>query len=145
MRIKDLFSNNQHTEIIIFGENHFKFDEVSRIRDDVVKFQPEVILHELYWEEQRFFSSKLKNTPVLPLEKEVIPSPDLVNQFKVREKSMIKHMDIAKRKFKRIAIIVGDTHLRTIDTPELGDRSPLNRWAIANNAKIIRSNYKEIS
>ena len=144
MRIKELFES-KNVEIIIFGENHFKFNEVTKIRNAVVDFNPDAILHELYWEELSFFSQKLPNTPVLPLEKEVGKHfKDIKSQFKSREKSMIAHMEKAKRKFKRIAIVVGDTHLRTIQTPELGDVSPLLKWAMANNAKVIRSNYKEI-
>ena len=41
---------------------------------------------------------------------------------------------------KVVAVVVGDTHLRTIDTPELGKVSPFYKY----NFNIIRSKYPEI-
>ena len=41
---------------------------------------------------------------------------------------------------KVVAIVVGDTHLRTIETPELGKASPFYKY----NFNIIRSKYPEI-
>ena len=64
----------------------------------------------------------------------------LKEQFKNREEAMAKNIEVALKKYKKIVIVVGDTHLRTIDTPELGPKSPFyNR-----DYTIIRSKYKEI-
>jgi len=140
MKISDL-----EFDIVIFGENHTKPDEVDRIRKEIVVFNPEVILHELYWEDEEFYKKVLPDVDVLPLEDEVektdLPISEL---FSIRERSMIEHLNNANDKYVRIAIVIGDTHLRTIDTKELGSKSPIVTWAKENDARIVRSNYREI-
>lgn len=61
------------------------------------------------------------------------------HSFKLRERTM---MDILKKyEDKHVAVIVGDTHLRTISTPELGPSSPLHNLT----ATIQRSRNPEIA
>lgn len=146
MKVEELFITeaNSKSEIIVFGENHFKFDEVSRIRQAIVDFNPDVIAHELFWEEESYFKQRLSDTKVVPLEKEVGTFVDMKSQFKSRERSMISHLNRYHKKYSRIAVVVGDTHLRTIETEELGKKSPIMEWAKRVGAKVFRSNYKEI-
>ena len=87
----------------------------------------------------------LPNTDVIPLEDEVEDNDDLKSQFKKREESMIDHLNSAiYNDYSVIAVVVGDTHLRTIETDELGQVSPLVRWASDNGVRIVRSDNKEI-
>ena len=48
--------------------------------------------------------------------------------------------EVVKMPPKVVAIVVGDTHLRTRDTPELGPKSKLNRYA----TELNRSKFSEI-
>jgi len=142
MKISDV---DQNKKIVLYGENHSDSDEVESIRERVIKLNPDVILHELYWEDKEFYNSVLPDTEVIPLEDEVENNDDLISQFKKREASMIDHLDsVINKDYDTIAVVVGDTHLRTISTDELGNASPLVKWAKDNNAKIMRSSHKEI-
>jgi len=132
-------------KIVFYGENHTVRDEVENIREQIIKLNPDVILHELYWEDKEFYNKVLPNTDVIPLEDEVKDTDDLITQFKSRESSMIEHLNsVINKDYNVIAIVVGDTHLRTIKTNELGNISPLIKWAKDNNAQVIRSSHKEI-
>ena len=145
MKIDDLINDRK---IIIFGENHSKPDDVDRIRESIIKLDPDVILHELYWEDEEFYNNNLEDATVLPLENDVdINSDDLKSQFMKREQSMIENLnDVLKNdNYDVIVVVVGDTHLRTIKTNELGNKSPLVEWAKDNNATIVRSPYNEIA
>ena len=146
MKFDELMEQSNHNpSVIIFGENHFKFDEVSRIRRNVIDFQPDIIVHELYWEEEYFYRSHLPNIDVVPLEKEVGKFGSLKSQFISRERSMISRLKRYYRKYNRIAVVIGDAHLRTVDTKELGKRSPVITWANSVGAKVVRSNHREIN
>lgn len=145
MKIEQLMVKSKSTpELIIFGENHFKFDEVSRIRQKVIEFKPDIIVHELFWEDESYYKNHLPDVLVVPLEKEVGESNSLKAQFTSREKSMMSHLTRYYRNYNRIAVVIGDTHLRTIDTKELGKRSPIVQWVRNIGAKIIRRKYQEI-
>ncbi len=149
MRVEEIFEQQNQLfeskkEVVIFGENHFKFDEVSRIRQAIVDFNPSVIAHELYWEEESYFKRHLPDVKVLPLEKEVGKFDNMKAQFKSRERSMINHLKRYFRKYNRVAVVIGDTHLRTIETEELGRKSPIMEWAKRVGATVVRSKYREI-
>ena len=65
--------------------------------------------------------------------------------FEIRESRMISVINQHVNKHKKIVIIVGDTHLRTIRTKELGDVSPIyHKFKNWKNALIIRSKTREI-
>lgn len=140
MKISDLDHN-----IVIFGENHTVPEEVEQIRKKVIMFNPDVILHEMYWEDEEFYNRYLPHVKVMPLEDEVEQTDlPIKEMFVIRERSMIEHLSDAEAKYNRIAVVIGDTHLRTISTEELGDKSPIVTWAKENDAKVIRSSYGEI-
>jgi len=143
-----LVSEKNKTEIYVFGETHSHWDEVSRIRNKIVKLKPDIILHELWWEDETFYKKHLPNTKILPLEpsnteNRKIPK-DLEKQFKVRETEMINTIKKVIKKYpdSRIAVVVGDTHLRTI--PAVFKHTMLTDYLNSINAKIIRSKYSEI-
>lgn len=69
---------------------------------------------------------------------------DLVVSFKLRERHFMKMIDqYAKR--GKVIVVVGDTHLRTIETVELGAISPLYlKYINDESSAIIRSQIGEI-
>lgn len=136
----------QPKEVKIWGENHFRMDEVNRIRKEVIEFQPDVILHELWWDDAPWFQSRT-DAKVIPLEREVGKFSNLKEQFKSRERSMVNRLNRAfnNHNYNRIAVVIGDTHLRSIETEELGSSSPVLAWAKRKRATVIRSFYKEIA
>lgn len=131
MKVNDMDSN-----ITVFGENHTKYDEVMRIREDILSLNPEVILHELYWEDNEFY--KKYNINCIPLEDDFTDK-----SFYNRELSMIKHLLKAMKKYKNICIVVGDTHLRTKKVYDL-DLSVFREFLDKIGSEIIRSDYKEV-
>lgn len=137
MKLKILL--NSKKICYIFGESHFHQDEVNGIREKIIKIKPDIILHELYYEDKQFF--KKYNLKVIPLEDQPLDN----EPFRDREIEMLKNIKKALRKYDSICVVVGDTHLRTIQTPELGKRSVIQAWASnKKNVKIIRSKYREI-
>ena len=69
----------------------------------------------------------------------------LKQQFYLREKHMLKTIQYYDNKGYRLAVQLGDTHLRTVKTKLLGDESPIYKYY--NNREdcvIIRSKTKEV-
>lgn len=137
----------QHN-ITVYGEHHFKPDEVHSIRAQIIKNKPDIIVHEIP-EDFEFYNKHLPNTRLYQLERgldqniyKYFPN-DLASQFKHRETNMLRNIDYAgfgHNEPKTINVVVGDTHLRTIDTPELGKASPFHN----RGYNIVRSKYSEI-
>lgn len=137
--------------ITVYGEHHFKPDEVHSIRAQIIQNKPDIIVHEIP-EDYEHFKKHLPNTRFYHLERGLDKNiykyfPDnLAEQFKHRETNMIRNIDYAGFSGlndtgpKNINVVVGDTHLRTIDTPELGKKSPFH----GRGFNIVRSKYKEI-
>ena len=149
--ILESLQNKTKHKVIVYGEAHFHRDEVDRIRNDIIKLKPDIIIHELP-EDHKFYKIHLPSTRFYQLERGLDQNiykyfkGDYKKQFEIREKNMLRNIDfvlsdgLVKMPPKVVAIVVGDTHLRTIDTPELGPKSPFyNR-----DYTIIRSKYKEI-
>ena len=138
--------------IVIYGESHFKSDEVNKIRRAVVSLKPDIIIHELLHNddsyEYNYYSKRLPKAMLFELEEEINKAPEnplwskpLSEQFRIRESMMIHTISKIRKKYPDmvIAVIVGDSHLRSTDTPELGEASKLNSIGL-----IYRSKYKEI-
>lgn len=136
------------TRIVVFGEAHFVEGEVDRIRDQVLTINPDLILHELPDDDRGFYKKNLPDAEVKPLEtKSFGRNLSVKDQFKIRENSMIDNIKSAleSEKYKNIVIVVGDTHLRSIKTKELGDPILYNYLtSIDNVAKIYRSPHREM-
>jgi erythromycin esterase-like protein len=129
-----------------YGESHFNGKEVDWIRQQVIKERPDIIIHELDYEDRDFYKKHLPGVEVVALEpKNVVGRKypkDLKQQFKIRENEMI---DVLKKYInspKKIIIVVGDSHLRN-NNKEIGPNI-LTQFLKKNNVKIIRSRDKEI-
>ena len=136
---------DRYSRIYVFGETHSNIKEVKRIQKEVIKLKPDIIIHELDWEDKDFYKKHLPNTKVLPLEPSniegrILPK-NLKEQFKIREKEMLSSLNKLPSN-KKIAVIIGDTHIRTIDGG-LG-RPILSNYFKKNNALINRSLKGEI-
>ena len=132
--------------IIILGESHFIREEVDHIRQKVIKINPDVIIHELWWDEESFFQKHLPNTKLEALESQtsVYRNDDsLKEKMLKREQDMINRLNDIVDDYKTIVIVVGDTHLRYKGDSDIGERSPLVDWAVEMGAKTIRSSHKE--
>ena len=134
--------------IIVYGESHFNPNEIHSIRAQIIKNNPDIIVHEIP-EDASFYKQHLPNTKFYHLERgldqkiyKYFPN-DLASQFKHREANMLRNIDyvgLVDTGPKNINVVVGDTHLRTINTPELGEASPFHN----RGYNIIRSKYSEI-
>lgn len=139
--------------INVYGESHFHKDEVESIRDKIIKDKPNIILLENI-EDKKLYEEKIKDVIIKRLEP-VFKNKELslLNQFILREDRMIKNISTLLNNIDNDVIIciqVGDTHLRTIKTKELGDyklRKYLDDLKKIDYIKlnIIRSKYKEIN
>lgn len=150
----------KNNQIIIFGEDHSP-QERTRIETHIRKLKPDYILSEelgpykyftqkeilkgirekKYSNSDRTFKLGLElNIPVIGIDVWDNLPTNLIQQFKIREKYMVNTINSYRNK-GLICVIIGDAHLRTIKTKELGNSSPLNR---IRNIKIYRSKNREI-
>jgi len=131
------------SNLIVFGESHFNSIEVESIRAEIHKINPDIVLHELYYDED-FGDIDLR--PLEPNNDESMRAKGLVNQFILREKDMVDTIEstISDNPDKVIVVVVGDTHLRTVITKELGDVSPITESIESNGGMIIRSATMDI-
>ena len=142
--------------INIFGESHFHKDEVSSIQHKVIKLKPDIILLENYEDDVELYKIALPMTKIFDLEDGVVfkEKDSLAVQFRDRENCMLKNItsQLPKIHFRakvKICVVVGDTHLRTIETKELG-KPTLSEGLIniGHSIDVIlvihRSKYKEI-
>ena len=143
-QIKTLFAalNSFDIKMYIFGENHFS-EDVSIIRNKICRISPKFILHELADEDKEFYAKNLPNTKLIKIDIKTVDNLPLKDKFEIREKHMLK---IIKNYYgsEITCVVVGDTHLRTIETTELGEISPISLWAKKKNIKVIRSKSGEI-
>ncbi len=137
----------QNSNIHVHGESHFNSDEVNRIRQTIIQSKPDIIIHELD-DDLDFYKKHLPGTRLYQLERgldkniyKYFPN-DYASQFKYREENMLRNIENIKQFHpnKNIHVVVGDTHLRTIPTKELGDSSPFHNY----NYNIYRSRTPEI-
>lgn len=144
-------------KINIFGEAHFHKDEVSNIQNSVIKLKPDIILLENYEDDVELYKIALPKTKIIELEDNVIfnEKDTLGIQFRDREFNMVKNIykqidnNLIGFKDVKICVVVGDTHLRTIKTKELGEPILFNGLKTINpnvgvSVNIHRSKYKEI-
>jgi len=157
----------------IFGENHHVRDSVETIEREIKRLKPDYVLHELLYEDvidnkqearKRLSHCRIGghqcdpsinkdvyelayklDIPFIGIDLEDVPQHySLKNKFLLREKHMVEKIKEYLGKGK-IVVIVGDTHLRTIRTNELGDASLIYKeFRFDNKVKIERSKYKEI-
>lgn len=124
----------------------------------MIKLKPDIILLENYEDDVELYKIALPKTEILDLEDGVIfkEKDSLSNQFRDRENCMLKNIKKvitnlhSNKSPVHICIVVGDTHLRTIETNELGKAIlSLGLMTINNTIEqtmciVHRSKYKEI-
>ena len=159
------------TELIIFGEAHGVKEDVDRIKEEVRKINPDFLLLEMLYEDEVWYADealkKLKDCKVgglcdptlnkdwyefaleldkpcigIDIDNKTIARLPISRQFEVREKHMVEMIKDYMITGK-VVVVVGDTHLRTIKTNELGEISLLQK-EFKDVAKIIRSRFSEI-
>lgn len=132
--------------IKVYGEMHFFIGEVDEIRSKIVDDKPTIILLENM--EDKEYYSKNTDAKVYRLEPEYKAKGEtLLKQFLTRERAMISTIKAIIKKSDDndvICIQVGDTHLRTIYTKELG-LATLNQYLVTiDGIEINRSKHREI-
>ena len=149
--------SNMKITINVYGEAHFVRKEVEEVRKKILGSTPDVILLENYDDDKDYYAKNSK-AEVKRLEPEFQrKTMSILKQFELRENMMIKSIlqilaKISNNEVKDnqyvIAIQIGDTHLRTIHTKELGIPifsnflNSLNRKNVKVN--IFRSKHGEI-
>ena len=132
--------------IKVYGEMHFFIEEVDEIRSKIVDDKPTIILLENM--EDIEYYNKNTDAKVYRLEPEYKAKGEtLLKQFLTRERAMISTIKAIIKKSDDndvICIQVGDTHLRTIYTKELG-LATLNQYLVTiDGIEINRSKHREI-
>jgi len=142
--------------IIALGENHKVSEEIDKIRNKVIKLKPDIILHELDFEDKDYYKRYLKHVEVLPLEpsntKDGYGFPNFNNlpiktKFLIRENEMLNIIinTVKNNIDKKIVIVIGDTHLRTTTGNYFFTKSLIPIFIKDMGGKIIRSEYREIN
>lgn len=159
-------------KLIFFGERHTNKSDTDFVRKMITTLEPDFVLVEgLADLELKTKSDKTKaskkdpesffhggltkwwvdvslefDVPFIGLEltdwSDIKDEKDLVETFKAREEHWIKVIKKYVSTNKLVLVICGDTHLRTISTPELGQSSPL--YKAFPKATFIRLENPEI-
>ena len=164
-----------NANIVIVGEQHGNLDDMSTVFKIIERMKPDIVLvealgdyvinskvkaKELYRlsEESHYYQGLTKlwleyiisnKQNVIYKGIELITDQDyskisLKEQFMLREDHWMGIID-KEILTKRVLVIVGDTHLRTIETKELGRASPLyTKFLNRTDAVIIRTQQGEI-
>ncbi len=151
--------------LYIFGEDHFDPSNIERIHSKIKQLKPDYILHELLYsdtcETKKDIQNRLNhckvdgvcdprlnkdiyqlglelNAKLIGIDTDIDKSDSLKAQFEKREDHMVNMID---RYIDRgvIVVVVGDTHLRSHRTGELGRPSPIFT-RFKDKAKILRAN-----
>ena len=157
---------NFHT--FIHGENH-TLGELKLIEKSIIKHEPDFFLsealgpHRYMTNEEIVKGKRSKNyikgfndwdfelglrldIPIIGIDLWLTKAQnkDKVKSFKLREAQMLKVIKEFHGKGS-VCVVLGDTHLRTIETDELGPVSPITAYFKSqSNATIIRSDHGEI-
>lgn len=154
-------------KMIVFGENHQNPIMIKHMNKSIETFRPNYILHELAIPEdivspkearRRLNDKNVKNhldidiTDIYTLGAKlnatiigidaakylIDQKHDVLSQFVTREAKMMQHIEqfFALPNVK-IAVIVGDTHLRYFETEELGYPSPIFKKYVNNDDVLI--------
>lgn len=134
-------------QIKVFGESHFINGEVLRVRQQIIASKPTIILLENFGDDKSFYE-KYTNARVLQLEPEFKETnKTLLQQFLIREKIMIgkiREVISNAKEHDIICVQLGDTHLRTIYSKELGFPNLYDALKQFDGIDIFRSKHKEI-
>ncbi len=157
--------------LFIFGESHGNEKECIEIQNQIRKINPDILLLELLYEDEVWNKeealNRIKNCEIggvcdprlnldlyqlaaelnipcigIDLDDDKIEGLSTKEQFKMREKHMVE-MIKGYMVSGNVVVVLGDTHLRTINTDELGSASLIQK-EFRNKAKIFRSKFYEI-
>lgn len=157
-------------KLYIFGENHARLDEIESINQQIRNIKPNYLLHELLYDDQCLtvaeMAERLKNCevgnvcdpnlnkdiyqlgmqmriPIIGIDlKSLDRNLSIAKQFELRERNMV-HLIEKYRSKGTVVVVVGDAHLRTEVSRELGPPSPIPK--IFSSANIVRSPTAEYS
>lgn len=162
-------------KMIIFGEIHKDSKRIKEINKFISEYKPNYLLHEMVnpgdiispKEAKRHITEKdtvnklgvdiidlyrlaqYHNITLVGIDEDyelVNKTNNIINQFTLREHKMLEHINqfYALDKVK-IAVVVGDTHLRFLPTKELGNKSPIFEQYIGDDmVLILRAKNREI-
>lgn len=122
-------------KLYIFGEMHSQVSDVTRIRNSIVEIQPDVVLHELYYDDIQFYTDYKIN--VIPLE----ANPE--DTFQRREMIMASNMVKALLDHDVVCVVVGDTHIRHEPLDDIGTSTIVDILGGYEFVEFIRSPYRE--
>lgn len=171
MNKNDLYSH----KMIIFGEMHKDAERIKETNKIISEYRPNYLLHEMVdpgdivspvEAKRRITSNNVVNkigVNIIDLYKlaqynkitlvGIDVDYDLVNktndtrkQFALREHKMLEHINqFYALDGIKIAVVVGDTHLRFLPTKELGDKSPIvEQYLDDDMVLILRTKNREI-
>lgn len=170
MRLRRSLRENK---LYIFGEDHHNKKEVLDIQKKIKEIEPDVVLLELMYEDEVWSredaEEKIKNCKdgntcdprinldLYQLARELnVPFIGIDIEVSKKEKTSLKESFLKREKYMvemiknymicgTVVAVIGDTHLRTIKTAELGDVSLIQKEFSKNkNVEIIRSTTGEI-
>jgi hypothetical protein len=153
-------------KLYILGEDHNSLKEIARINERIKAIKPDYLLHELLYTDLCLTREEIKqrldacseggicdprlnkdiyelgyaeNIPLVGIDLDLSGSARMTlrKQFELREKQMVKMIEQYRTK-GTVVVVVGDAHLRTQSTTELGQSSPIPR-IFAATATIERS------
>lgn len=157
--------------IRIYGENHFNPISINKINDSIKQFKPDILLHELLYEDECLTIDEIKNRlgdckkggicdpelnkdiyliglelsiPIIGIDNETYTKiTDLNKQFKLREAHMLQKIQnvIKSDKYNKIAVVVGNIHIR--ETGEFGPSVIYEALKPNPKIKFIPFNQKE--
>lgn len=167
--LKSWLTKREKSTIVIWGENHSDPKDIKAIRKAIIEFEPSIILHELAYQDQalRFeVKKRLKECRVggicdprlnkdvyeLALELDIgllgiditVLDGSRKERMQAREQHMLEMIKLTADKmlYPKIAVVVGDTHLRD-KTKTLGEPSVLLSLTNDPNVTIKRSTNPE--
>lgn len=125
-------------KVVIYGEMHNFQEDIDCIRQQIINQQPDIILHEMYEDDKEFYENH--DLEIQPLE------PTFISEkFGIRESIMAIELIQAMIKYKNVAIVVGDTHIRNEpldDDDVLTLRDCFEKY---DQVEFVRSPNKEVN
>lgn len=154
-------------DVFVFGENHWRSDDIERISRFIRCVRPVIVLHELLYSYTPSSYSDIKrqlkscrdggacdprlNKDIFELAVEVGFIPIGIDTlpeetFHIRERAMLRNISkvLDSTSAGPIVIVVGDTHLRSQYHRDLGPPSILNTLRDRRDVVWQRSLYPEV-
>lgn len=138
-------------KLLLLGEVHNNARQRAEVEAAVREFQPDVLLHELVYEDEVYSTQELNrrianagphqfcdprlnidvymlardlNIPLLGCDIDKLKGPT-AETFPKRERRMVATLERALGRWRRVAMVVGDAHMRETSVFDLGGSSKL--------------------